>query len=108
MKKFILILCSVLLLISCKKSNESPCKSSGVLVGYDYSMCSFCGGIKITIKNDTTTNQPPFYRIGKTLSELGIGENTKFPINVSLNWRRDTSVLKEGYYIIVDLIKVVK
>jgi hypothetical protein len=67
-----------------------------------------CGGLEITIKNDTTKNPPPFYEINASLQQLGISENAKFPINVSLNWKHDTLPLGPYNYIIVSQIKVIK
>ncbi|QKJ32028.1 hypothetical protein HQ865_20425 [Mucilaginibacter mali] len=68
--------------------------------------CAVCGGIKIVIDNDTTKNPPSFYRINGTLSNFGIPESTAFPINVNLDWRKDTSALKAGNYIIVSNISI--
>jgi hypothetical protein len=107
MKALILILCLALIVISCKKSNVSPYQSQGVITGYDMRMCPECGGLFITIKNDTTKNAPPKYDINESLQQLGINPNTKFPINVSLNWRHDTTSLGTYGYIIVTQIKVI-
>ena len=71
-------------------------------------MCAICGGLEITIKNDTSKNPPAFYEINSTLSQLGISENTKFPINVSLNWKHDTGIFGNYNYITVSQIKVTK
>ncbi|HTD97889.1 MAG TPA: hypothetical protein VK668_01315 [Mucilaginibacter sp.] len=100
MKTLVLIFCLVLLFAACKKTGIGPYKSQGTLTGYDLGYCPTCGGIKITIKGDTTL----FYRTNKTLAQLGISESTKFPINVSLNWHKDAS----GYFIVVDQIKVIE
>ncbi len=106
MKRLITILYVVLIFSACKKSNVSPYSSQGTLTGYDRGVCPMCGGIEIVIKNDTTTNPPSFYRINKTLTQLGIKENTSFPINVSLNWQHETG-LNGGNYITVGQIKVI-
>ena len=78
----------------------------GTLTGYDPRECPFCGGLYITIKNDTTKNAPAFYDINSDLQQLGINPNAKFPINVTLDWKRDTSI-HGGNYIIVSRIKVI-
>jgi hypothetical protein len=106
MKTAILISCLGLVFISCKKSNVSPYQSQGVITGYDGRTCAECGGLFITIKNDTTKNPLPRYDINESLQQLGINPNTPFPINVSLNWRRDTASLGAYGYIIVSKIKV--
>jgi hypothetical protein len=62
-------------------------QSQGVLVGYNLGTCPelSCGGMIVTIKNDTTKNAPPYYLTNETLSQLGIIDTTKFPINVDLS-----------------------
>ena len=105
MKTFIIILCIGLTLAGCKKSGESPYQSLGVITGENLGPCytEQCGGLEITIKNDPTKNPPPFYYINPTLPQLGISANTKFPINVSLTWKHDTTATD---YIIVSNVKV--
>ena len=110
MKKFMLIVCIGLIFISCKKNGAAPYgpnQSQGVITGYDLRTCAECGGLFITIKNDTTKNAPPRYDINESLQQLGIDPNTKFPINVSLNWMHDTTALGRYGYIIVSQIKVI-
>jgi hypothetical protein len=109
MKTLILIFCLGLIIAGCKKGSVSPYQSQGVLTGYDLRMCPspLCGGLLITIKNDTTKNPPPFYHANQTLTQLGINESTKFPINVSLNYKPDTGIFATYNYIIVTQIKVV-
>ena len=108
MKTSMLILCLGLMIVGCKKTNELPYQSHGVITGYDTRMCPMCGGLEITIANDTTKTPPPYYKINAGLQQLGISENTKFPINVSLNWKHDTLPLGAYHYILVSQIKVIK
>ncbi|WP_426671455.1 hypothetical protein ACPPVU_09475 [Mucilaginibacter sp. McL0603] len=109
MKTLMFIFCiSLLVVIGCKKANENLYQSEGVITGYDYRMCAICGGLEINIKNDTSKNPPPFYEINSSLAQLGISENTKFPMNVSLNWKHDTGVLGSYHYITVSKIMVIK
>lgn len=106
MKTLILIILS-LIVIGCRKTDEQPVyQSKGIITGYDLRMCAMCGGLEIRIKNDTTKNAPPFYEINASLQQLGINENTPFPINVNLNWKRDPSPMGAYNYIIVSQIKV--
>jgi hypothetical protein len=111
MKTLILIFCLGLIIAGCKKGSVSPgpYQSQGVLTGYDLRMCPspLCGGLLITIKNDTSKNPPPFYHINSSLAQLGISESTQFPINVSLNYKPDTGIFATYNYIIVTQIKVV-
>ena len=103
MKTLIFILCLGLMVAGCKKNNETPYQSQGIITGYDLRTCQTCGGIEIIIANDTAKNPPPFYDINSTLPQLGISANSKFPIDVSLNWKHDPSALGS---IIVSQIKV--
>jgi hypothetical protein len=107
MRPIVLFLLMTLTFAGCKKSNESPYQSLGVITGADLIFCPpdiKCGGLEITIKNDPTKNPPPFYLIYSNLQQLGIDPNTKFPINVSLDWKHDTTATD---YIIVSNIKIV-
>ncbi len=107
MKKLIPFLCLVFILSACKKSNVTPYSSMGVITGYDTRMCPQCGGLEITIKNDPTVDPPPSYRINSNAStQFNLGSNPKYPINVTLDWRRDTSI-HGGNYIIITRLKVI-
>ena len=108
MKTLIFIVCMGMFFISCKKTGTgvAPYQSRGVITGYDPRTCAECGGLFITIKNDTTKNAPPRYDINESLQQLGINPNATFPINVSLDWKHDTTALGGFGYIIVTKIKV--
>lgn|GEM_PF-595658 len=106
MRFAIVIFCFGIFFSACKKTEVAPYQSLGVITGYDTRMCPMCGGLFITIKNDTTKNAPAHYDINSDLPHLGISA-TKFPINVSLNWMHDTSSLGRYGYIIVTKIKVI-
>lgn len=110
MKLPVIIFCLALLFASCKKSNENPYQHQGVLTGYDPRYCPspLCGGLLITIKNDTAKNAPGYYHINSSLAQLGIKESTPFPINVNLEYKKDTGIFGTYNYIIVTKIKVVK
>jgi hypothetical protein len=105
MKKIALIVLFASTLLSCKKSSIIRYSSEGVITGYDPRVCPFCGGLYITIKNDTTKNAPPFYDVNSDLQQLGIDPKAKFPINVTLDWKHDT--VFNGNYIIISRIKVI-
>ncbi|MBS1533177.1 MAG: hypothetical protein JSU01_22955 [Bacteroidetes bacterium] len=89
----------------CKKNYFKPhALYDGVITGYDLRKCMSpaCGGLFITIKNDTSQ-----YRTSQTLSQLGIDESSKFPIAVELNYKRDTGIYHNFNYIVVTHIEVV-
>jgi hypothetical protein len=108
MKTLVYIAALALLLAACKKEHQPAFKSKGTLIGYDNRTCQTCGGLKITIVNDTTMNPPPFYLVGSTLQQLGIPESTPFSINVALNWQHANPPLGASNYITVSAIQVVK
>ncbi len=109
MKALLIFLCFALIFIGCKKSTVGPYKSQGTITGYDLRECPTpgCGGLEIIIKNDTAKNPPSFYLINSTLPQLGISADTKFPINVSLNYKPDTGIFAHYNYILVSQIKVI-
>ena len=105
MKILVIALCLLSLSYGCKKTGVKPFQSQGTLTGYDPATCQVCGGIKLTINNDTTKNAPPFYRIPETLTQMGINENTAFPIKVELDWQHQAGT-NPGHYITVSRIMV--
>jgi hypothetical protein len=111
MKNLAIIFLLAIVTCGCAQKNVvNPYQSKGTLTGYDLGQCDVCGGIKITIQNDTTQNAPAFYRIDTTLSKLNIigsNGNTSFPVNVLLNWRLQPGS-NPGHYITVYLIAQAK
>jgi hypothetical protein len=59
----------------------------------------------VEIKNDTTKNAPAFYRTDTDLTKLGLLQTLNYPVNVSLNWRHNTTAYGDTY-IIITKIKV--
>ena len=110
MKPIIASLCIVLLCISCKKNHVTPLvgyqTSAGELIGYDMRMCPEpdCGGMIIHIDNDTS-NAAGNYHYNGNLSKLGFSDNTAFPVNVTLTWKRDTGVYGSFGFIVIGSIK---
>ena len=110
MKALIFILCLGLILAACKKNDNGFNYSQGTITGYENGSCPTlaCSGLEIKIENDPSANPPPFYRINSTLSQLNINDTTKYPINVSLNWKRDTGILGTYNFITVSRLKVIR
>lgn len=109
MKAFVILLIFSIGFFACKKSNILPFKNEGTIIGYDARLCAspMCGGLLISIKNDTTSNPPVYYHINSTLQQLGINESTTFPINVSFNYKPDTGIYDTYHYIVITQIAVV-
>ena len=108
MKPIIFIFCLGFIFAGCTKVKITPYQSQGVLIGFNMRMCPepSCGGMIITINNDTAKNPPPYYLINETLKQMDINENTQFPINVSLDFKRDTGLFGSYNYIVVSKIKL--
>ncbi len=93
MKTFLLkcavtVLISGLIFSSCKKGSQSL-ESNGVITKNPVILytCNGCFGDLYFIKfaNDTT-----LYNIDNNLAPFGITPGIKFPVKVSVNWKRDT------------------
>ena len=104
-------LCIGLLWLSCRKNSLNPLTgyktNPGELVGPNMRMCPelFCGGMIIHIDDDTTKNAPDYYLYNGTLPDLGISDTTKFPINVTLTWKRDTGLAGSYNFILIAKVK---
>jgi hypothetical protein len=109
MRTIFILICLGVVFFGCKKSAQSPNWRQGTLIGYDPRTCASiaCGGLEITIKNDTANRPALNYKINATLPQLGISEDTKFPINVNLTYKPDTGIYAAYGYILVEQIKVI-
>jgi len=105
MKTYILILLMALTFAACKKGGVAPYQSQGVIITENLGPCLIetCWGLEITIKDDPTKNPPSFYFVDTTLTQLGISDNTKLPININLDWKHDPTA---NNYLIVTSLKV--
>ena len=111
MKKLFVLICVACLFAACKKGGvKPPAQHAGVITGYDLRLCPSpaCGGLLITIKNDTANKQPLYYHINSTLEQMGIDPNHKFPIDVNLSYKPDTGIYYTYHYIVVTYIKIVQ
>lgn len=112
MKAIILLVSMAVIITSCKKSTIAPpagfMQNQGELMGYNERMCPepSCGGMVIHIDNDTSKNASPYYLYNGTLPKLNISDTVKFPINVTLTWKRDTGVYGSFNYIVISKIKL--
>lgn len=104
--KALLLKCSLgifvlsLAFIACKKSSQSF-ESKGVISPTIVFDCAACDPV-YNIKFSTDTQ---VYQISNNLAQFGITKDTKLPVNVSVNWKRDGS-LPDAYYVIITALKV--
>ena len=111
MKPTIAFFCVALLCLSCKKNRVTPLigyqTNAAELVRYNEGLCPevFCSGMVIHIDNDTSKKALDDYLYNGTLSKLGINDTTKFPVNVTLTWKRDTGVYGSYNFILIGAVK---
>lgn len=110
MKAFAIIFIISICFLACKKTNTLPYKYEGIIIGYDMRKCAspMCGGLLITLKNDTSSNPPVYYHVNSTLQQLGINENTPLPLNINFNFKPDTGIYYTYHYIVITQIAVLK
>ncbi|HVS93378.1 MAG TPA: hypothetical protein VHE59_15170 [Mucilaginibacter sp.] len=108
MRKVLLLLAAVLVL-GCKESAVRPYQAMASITGYDMRECASpaCGGLLLTINNDTAKNPPSFYHTRQTLTQLGLSGNSKLPISVNIDYKPDTGIFAEFHYIVITHLKVV-
>lgn len=71
----------------------------GTITGGDYRKCMCCGGWFIKIKNDR-------YRFYQLPEKSGIDlKEEKFPLEVQLNWEKDTAACLGDEIIILEIEK---
>ena len=63
--------------------------NDGVITGFDARACPCCGGLMISFKGETQPYQGEFYLIQNNPSELGINNNSTFPIYMKVDWTSD-------------------
>ena len=60
--------------------------NEGIITGFDARACPCCGGLMINFKGETEPYKGEFYLIQNSPTELGIDNNSSFPIYVKVNW----------------------
>ena len=79
--------------------------SKGEIIGFDAKMCPCCGGTEITIDNFKNPNGYGYFLIGSLPSNFIIGDNSKFPIAVSLDWKLDTTHCSGNFIEITRIVR---
>ncbi len=95
---FVFVLLSTLLTAGCTK--EKVWMDRGTITGADYRKCMCCGGWFIKIRND----QHRFYKLPEE-SGIDLG-NEKFPLEVQLNWEKDTAACLGDEIIVLEIEKL--
>jgi len=85
---FVLLL-FVVLGSSCRKECCNKYMNEGVITGYDMRECVCCGGLMINFDNNPTTYSGTYYLIDEMPPNSGISAESKFPIYVSVDWKKD-------------------
>lgn len=78
----VLLIFAFTLISSCSKESQT---SDAILTGFDARTCICCGGLMIAFNGETQPYKGEFKLIDNT-SEMGIGFNEPFPINVKVDW----------------------
>ncbi|MEO8771884.1 MAG: hypothetical protein ABI402_17440 [Ferruginibacter sp.] len=76
------------LFISCKKENKFV--PNAQIVGEDFKTCVCCGGVEITIDNNTNPNGNPYFLVNTFPQNFSLGDNPQFPIAVHIDWSVDS------------------
>ncbi len=89
LSKFLISLLTIVSLtnLSCKK--EKSFMNDGVITGFDTRTCPCCGGLMINFIGETQPYKGAFYLIQNNSSELGIDNNSAFPIYFKVDWTQD-------------------
>ncbi len=103
LRSFIVMAILLLVIFSCRKTPHYM--SNGEIIGYDYRMCVCCGGTEITIDNVQNPNGNSFFLIGSKPSGFIIGNDEKFPIPVTLDWKTDSAHCFGNY---IDVIRIAR
>ena len=83
----LIIICTVLgfLNLSCEREGDMD---KGIITGFDNRTCPCCGGLLINFKGETQSYVGEFYLIQNS-SELGIGQDARFPMHVKVRWTQE-------------------
>ena len=100
---FRVLIALTLAITGCKK--EAPYMSNAEITGFDYKMCLCCGGIEITIDNAPNPNGNTYFLIDQLPTNFTLGNNPKFPIAVTVDWKIDTAHCFGNY---VDITRIAR
>ena len=79
--------------------------SNAEITGLDAKMCICCGGLEITIDNVTNTNGSNYFLIEQLPTGFTLGNNPKFPIAVTIDWKIDTTHCFGNY---IDITRIAR
>ena len=99
MKKMIFVILLPVFLASCKKQNEF--QAEGTLTGVDYALCLCCGGVVLTIDNQTGNfriDSLP-YMTNEQLYSMVFPKRIKFNYRIQKTCGSIETVLVSEYFI---------
>jgi hypothetical protein len=82
-----LLLLFSLTISACKK--QAGFMNNAVITGFDSRMCPCCGGLMINFIGETQPYKGEFYLITNDPPELGISNNSVFPIRIKVDWTQN-------------------
>jgi len=84
-KGFVAFAVLILINISCNKDRSYM--NDAEIIGWDPTMCAFCGGLEITIDNIPNPIGNTYYLVNQMPSNFHVDMNSKFPIAVKIDWK---------------------
>ncbi|MGZ3765412.1 MAG: hypothetical protein ACXVB0_21180 [Mucilaginibacter sp.] len=103
----ILTVCVIAAFVGCKKNGTLNYHEQGVIT-FSVGCCPMCqcaslSGYNIQFNSDTVHTS---HHISNDISKFGINANSKFPVNVIVNWQPDNSV-QGGNYVTITQLQIV-
>ena len=91
---------------SCIKSNPAYMNNAKI-TGIDMRMCPTpcCGGFEITIDNVPVPNSGSYFFVAQMPDGFNVGNNPKFPIPVSIDWKMDSTHCQGNF---IDITRIEK
>jgi len=106
MKVSLSVFALILIVTSCKYDDLDSLKYNSIITGYDMRDCACCGGLMINFENQSQSYQGKFYLIDNLPTDLGIDNNTTFPIYAYVTYTELTKC--SGNIIRIDYFRKIK
>ena len=103
LSKLLMFLSIFTLVFSSCKKQEIFYSNNAEIIGYDMRMCPSCGGLEITIDGISNPNGNQFFLAGELPSNFSLGDNPKFPVPVTMDWKTDSAHCLGNY---IEIIRI--